>query len=186
MKMKWTLVAAGLATAGFAHAAEFSAPLDVTQLPQEPNEILQALAPEYAKLPAVTDHRENGDRRQTRGDQAQTPIPKSCVDANITEDQKAAIYGAVLDAKKQKIQVMADLKIALLDYSRAAMDKNSDKGAAEAAGGRMVDSVNKLASGGVALGTKVLYELVTPDQRKNTFLCIVKLHQQKGHKMPRL
>lgn len=161
MKMKWIFLAASMATTGFAHAADVQAE-EISAFAMDPQEVLEALSVDR-------------DERRT------TQPPKACQDAAIRDDQKAAIESAVLDAKREKIKVKADLKVAMMDYARSATDPNSDKATAEAAAGKIVEGVNKLASGQVGLATRILYDLVTPEQRKNTFLCLVELHK-KQHK----
>jgi hypothetical protein len=164
MKRVWTILIASLATAGIANAAEIR-PVDLNSLDMDPLEILQALAPaRQGRSPA---------------DQRQMEMPKACTDAAITDAQKTAIESAVYDAELMRIRDTAEFNVAQRGYAHTVMDMATDKAAADAASAKIVDGVHKLVANHLTLANKVLYDLVTPAQRKNTFMCIMAMHKMK-------
>jgi len=175
MKRVWTILVATLATAGIANAADMN-PVDLNSLNMDPLEILEALVPGKDRAPT-----DRGDhwRRNKKQDAKNMETPKACTDAAITDAQKASIETAVYDAEVVRIRDSAELKVAKMEYARAAMDSASDKAAADAASAKIVDGVHKLVANHLALSTKVLYDLVTPAQRRNTFMCIMAMHKMK-------
>jgi Spy/CpxP family protein refolding chaperone len=112
--------------------------------------------------------------------QALTPkvsTPQACTDAAITPDQKTKIQDAAYQAMREKVQLDADLKLAFMNYGHTVMDATSDIAAAQAASLQVTDNIGKMAVAHMTLGTHILYEIVTPEQRAKTFECMVALHK---------
>jgi Spy/CpxP family protein refolding chaperone len=169
MKMKTIFFTVALASTGIARAANTPPMVDLNTLQASPLEILQGLAPQAQTQTqtqgAVTDPKKPAE------------TPQACKDAAITPEQKAKIDDAVYQAMREKVQLDANLKMAFMTYGHIVMDPKSDMAAAQAASTQVTDSVSKMAAAHMNLGTHILYEIVTPEQRAKTFECMVALHK---------
>ncbi|MGZ3742886.1 MAG: hypothetical protein ACXWRE_09780 [Pseudobdellovibrionaceae bacterium] len=162
MKLTVSLLAVVLASAGIAKAANSQpSPLfDLSNSQASPQEILDGLRPfdNNQKIPK--------------------DMPQSCKDAAITPEQKTKIEEAVYQASKDKVQLDADIKLAFMNYSHTVKDPTSDLAAAQTASTQLSDSINKLVVAHINIGNHILYDIVTPEQRANTFECIKELHKK--------
>jgi Spy/CpxP family protein refolding chaperone len=173
MKMRMTLFAVVLASGGIVSAAETHRALDLNTLQASPLEILEGLAPQK--------HDER-DKDKDSDDKKAADMPQACTDAAITPEQKTKIEDAVYQAVRAKVQLDADLKLAVMTYAHTVKDQKSDLAAAQVASTQVTDAIGKIAVAHMNLGTHILYEIVTPEQRPKAFECLKELHKKNRNK----
>lgn len=164
MKLPMTLCAMVLASTAIAQAAQSQIDLSVLQS-ASPQEILEGLGPQR--------HKDDKDEKDTKKE-----MPQSCTEAAITPEQKTKIEEAVYQAKREKIQQDADLKLAFMNYSHTLKDPTSDLKAGQDATTQLSDAIQKKVVAHLNLGTKIIFEIVTPEQRAKTFDCMVDMHKK--------
>lgn len=189
MKMK-VLVLAVMFAGGMARAAEvrLHQPLpdvDLNIIQSTSQDLLPFVDPDPTPEPSPSPSPEPSPEPSPAPSPAPAPSPdkrwpQACKDANMTEDQKTQIKEAIYNNMRDEVQLKANLKLAFMTYGHTVMDKSSDKAAGDTAGAGIVDAITKLAQGHVALSNKILYDIVTPDQRAKTFECIMELHKKKS------
>ena len=166
MKLKMIMLAAVMASGGFAQGAAINSPgpqVDLNMIQSDPLELIKGLSPSDDQDNDKKDHMKN--------------MPQACTDAAITDDQKTKIKEAIFNNKRDRVQLEANLKVAFMNYAQTVMDKTSDMTAAQTTSAAITDAIHKMADSHLALGNDILYNLVTPDQRAKTFECIVALHK---------
>ncbi|HEY8272442.1 MAG TPA: hypothetical protein VIG33_16235 [Pseudobdellovibrionaceae bacterium] len=163
MRLPITLFTIALASTGIARAASSQPIIDLNALQASPLEISEGLAP--------LD-------RSDRDGKPPKEMPQSCKDAAITPEQKTKIDEAVYQANREKIQQDADLKLAFMNYSHTVKDATSDLQAGQNASTQLRDAIQRIVGSHLGLGTRILYEIVTPEQRAKTFECMLELHKK--------
>jgi hypothetical protein len=167
--MKWTLLVSIMAAGTLAHAADKAVPegIDLSQLSQSPLQLLEGFQPE----------RRGGDH--DNGGPGAHKMPQACVDAAITDDQHKQIEQAVFSAEKDRVQIQADLKVAIMDYVHTLSDSTSDLAAGTAAGALITDGVSKMTNNNLALKNNIIYTILTPAQRTKAVQCLMILERAK-------
>lgn len=174
--MKWILVAPLLVAAGMAKAAPVNTDVDLNTFSSNPLQILGGLGPET--LEKDKDKKDKDNKKE----ELKKKIPQSCIDAKFTDEQKAKTREAVYNSVREKVQLKANLKLAMMAYGHTVLDSASDLAAAQAASAEITTAVGKLVDNHMALGNEILYNIATPEQRPNTFACLLVLHKMGKNK----
>jgi Spy/CpxP family protein refolding chaperone len=96
---------------------------------------------------------------------------KACEAVKLTDDQKKALGDAFYAAKRETVQLRANLKLDKMDYMR---NLASDKGDAATAA-KLAEDINKnvtaMVTNKLTLASNVFFTILTPEQRKPAFAC---------------
>jgi hypothetical protein len=98
----------------------------------------------------------------------------NCVGAKLEDGQRAQIREIVLQARKESIQLRADLKLARLQNGRVLRDAASDLAAAEASSAAVAEKLAKLLAARSSVKNKILFSVLDADQRKAALDCAAK------------
>lgn len=179
MNFKYTLVAAMMVAGGYVKAETLKAQalpnVDLNILQASPMDIINGLG-----LQKDDASKGGGDQQDDQKNAQKSKMPQACTDAAFTDDEKTKIQDAVYTSMKDQIQLQANLKIAAMTYAHTVVDKTTDLTAAQTASTALTDAITKLSDAHLALGNDILYNIVTADQRANTFKCLMALHKHGG------
>jgi len=110
------------------------------------------------------------------------PCEKSCDRRKrLTNEQKEKLREAVFKFKENKIQLEKDIKLARLNFDKLASDPSSDAKMAKAAAQEIADHVSKMVAAKFALKTQILFQILTPEQRKEKFFHQIHKGGHWGH-----
>lgn len=170
--MKWIFVAPLLIAGSMAKAAPAN-PVDLNTLSGNPLLVLESIAPEMMDKDKDKGDKHHGDKDKMK------EMPAACKEAAFTDDQKTKVKESVYNSLREKVQLDANLKLAMMAYAKTVLDPASDLAAAEAASGEITTAVGALVDNHMALGNDIIYNIATPEQRPKTVECLAKLHKMK-------
>ncbi|MGE0173138.1 MAG: hypothetical protein AB7T49_10145 [Oligoflexales bacterium] len=105
-----------------------------------------------------------------------------CAEVNLAPEQKAALKDAIFEFRKELITLKAQVKIAKLTYDHTVTDSATLRTDAETVGNQIRDGVTNVIGAKIGFKTKILYDIVTPDQRLAAYRCmkfIERLHRRE-------
>jgi hypothetical protein len=103
--------------------------------------------------------------------------PGACGEIKLTDAQTQSLKKAFIGHKKAQIQSQADLKIGGSDYLVAVMDTKGTKQAADTASTALGGAVAKMATNHMGFANEVLFDILTPDQRRPALMCMHQFHK---------
>ena len=99
-------------------------------------------------------------------------MPASCIAANISDQQKAAIGDAWTATKKDMIPLKADLQASMDAYEKTVKDSTSSLALADTAGLKIKDSYGKIADAKLSLVNNIFYNIIPAENRSLAFDCM--------------
>jgi hypothetical protein len=105
---------------------------------------------------------------------------RQCANITLTPEQKGSLTDVVFEFRKAMIIAKGEVKIARLTYGHTVSNPASVRADAEAAGVQVRDSVANLVGIKKDFATKVLYDILTPDQRGPAYECMKAAHRSRG------
>lgn len=105
----------------------------------------------------------------------------ACKRLDLTAEQKETLRQSIVSYVKEKIRLEAKIKTAKIDYASEVFKVDGDRATALNAGSTLVDAKSELVAGKVNFATTVLFDILTPEQRKDGFICMKQMAHAKRH-----
>lgn len=104
-----------------------------------------------------------------------------CRRITLDDAQKAALRTALYEHKKARITIKAEIKTAHLTYAHTVSSSESTRAEAEAAGTALTTAIGKSFTSKTEFATKVLYDILTAEQRPAGYKCMKWLARKHRH-----
>ncbi|MBO9667450.1 MAG: hypothetical protein J7501_11645 [Bdellovibrio sp.] len=106
-------------------------------------------------------------------------MPKSCEDVALDDTQKMQIMDAHFEYMKQKNTMSAEIKNAMMDYTKVLGSSTSVRDDAVAAQNTLKEKFGNLGAATGDFTLKVFYDILKPEQRAKALECIKDIHKTK-------
>src|SRR5690606_29158077 len=90
-------------------------------------------------------------------------VHEICSKVKLTDEQKVALRDAVIEYKKERIQLAAEKKIAGLNYLSAVLKDEAVKADAETAGTALTENATKTSESKVEFANDLLFDILTAE-----------------------
>jgi hypothetical protein len=149
-----------------------------------PDEATAAITQEIETLGAAlgTPHETSENTEVAEGSNPASAMRRGpCKRITLDDTQKAALRTALYEHKKERISIRAEVKTTHLTYAHTVSSSTSTRAEAEAAGAALTAAVGKGATSKMEFANKVLYDILTAEQRPAGYKCMKWLARHHRH-----
>jgi Spy/CpxP family protein refolding chaperone len=100
----------------------------------------------------------------------------------LSEEQKVKMREAFFKFRENKIHIKESKELAKLNYQKIMADPSSDIKAAKAAAQELAEHISKMAAVKMGIRNEIIFQILTPEQRKERSLNWLFMEKSHGHK----